>query len=169
MRKQHLGPILRLGAAGAGMDRDDGVLVVVRPGKLELQLQFVELGRDAGQEALEIGVGLDGLEVGGGELLPGGELVGVGAQTADGGQAAFELAALAQQRRIAGRGVPEAGRLHLGVDLGETACEASLVKDTPGGWRAGRSGGRCAAGRGLEAWFSSSIGKYKPWRARPRR
>ena len=41
--QQHLGPVLRLGAAGPGVDGHDGVLLVVRAGELELQLQLAEL------------------------------------------------------------------------------------------------------------------------------
>ena len=37
--QQHLGPVLGLGAAGAGMDGDDGVFVVVFPTQHHLQFQ----------------------------------------------------------------------------------------------------------------------------------
>ena len=40
--QQHLGPVLRLGAAGAGMDRDDGVAGVVLAGEQGFGLELVD-------------------------------------------------------------------------------------------------------------------------------
>jgi hypothetical protein len=62
------------------VDGEDGALVVVGAGELELQLEAGELGFEAGQEALDILVGLALGE----QLAPGGELVGVGAQALQG-------------------------------------------------------------------------------------
>jgi hypothetical protein len=64
---------------------DDGVLVVVRAGELELELQLVELGGQPGEEGLDLGVGLPLGE----ELPPGVELIGVGTQALERRQAAL--------------------------------------------------------------------------------
>ena len=45
--QQHLGPVLRLGAAGARMDRDDGVLAIVLAAEHLLGLAGVDLARRA--------------------------------------------------------------------------------------------------------------------------
>ena len=44
--QHHLGPVLRVGAAGAGVDRDDGVARVVLAVEERVLLQPRELGRD---------------------------------------------------------------------------------------------------------------------------
>ena len=51
--QEHLGPVLRLGAAGAGMDRDDGVGAIVlaaehllRLGRLDLRLKLAETSHE---------------------------------------------------------------------------------------------------------------------------
>ena len=53
--QEHLGPVLRLGAAGAGMNRHDGVGAIVfaaehllRLGRLDLLLQLVEAAFEIG-------------------------------------------------------------------------------------------------------------------------
>jgi len=95
------------------MDRDDGVLVVVRSGKLELELELAELATEALEEAVGLRVALTLGE----ERLPGLELLGIGAQAVEPLDAALEAAALAQDRRALLRIVPEAGVLELVVDL----------------------------------------------------
>jgi hypothetical protein len=97
------------------VDGDDGVLVVVRAGELELQLQLVELGGQAGEERLEVGVGLALGE----ELAPGGQLLGVGAQAFERLQAALQPPPLLENGRALRRVVPEFSVFELVVDLGE--------------------------------------------------
>src|SRR5262249_17245233 len=106
-------PVLRLGATGAGVDRDDGVLLVVRAGELELELELLEVVAETLQEALELGVAFAFGE----ELAPGRELLGVGAQAPERLDAALHAAALAEDRRALLGVVPEAGVFELVVDL----------------------------------------------------
>ena len=81
---QHLGPVLRLGAAGAGVDREDRVLVVVGTRELELELERPSSRAEPLDEAFELGVGL----ALGDELAPGRELFPVGAQAVQGSEPA---------------------------------------------------------------------------------
>jgi hypothetical protein len=97
------------------MDGDDGVLVVVRTGELELELELVELAGEPRQEALDLGVA--GEPFIGEELAPGLELLGVGAQPLERRDPALEAPPLAQDRGALLRVVPEAGVLELVVDL----------------------------------------------------
>ena len=52
--QQHLGPVLRLGAAGARMDRDDGVLAIVLAAEHLLGLAGVDFARKIVEAAAEI-------------------------------------------------------------------------------------------------------------------
>ena len=73
--QEHLGPVGRLGAAGAGADRQDRVAVVVLAGEQErgpLAAEVaVELGRVAVQLGLELGVGALGEQLDGGQQVAG--------------------------------------------------------------------------------------------------
>src|SRR5947207_2407234 len=51
---EHLGPVLRLGAAGAGVDREDGVLPVLGAGEHDLELERLELAAHARQPFLDL-------------------------------------------------------------------------------------------------------------------
>jgi len=115
------------------VDGHDGVLVVVGTGELELQLQRGELARQAVEEALDLGVALALRQ----ELAPGGQLVGVGAQALQGFEAALQAAPLLQDGGALRAVVPEAGVFQLVVDLGQAPLQAGVLKDTPGGSRAG--------------------------------
>jgi len=97
------------------VDGDDGVLVVVGAGELELQLQLVELARQAGEERLDLGVGLPLRQ----QLAPGGELVGVVAQVLQGREAALQPPPFLKDGRALRRVVPEFSVFELVVDLGE--------------------------------------------------
>ena len=52
---EHLGPVLRLGAARAGMDGDDGVALVVGAGEQRLDLQLVDQGAQVVDLAAQVG------------------------------------------------------------------------------------------------------------------
>ena len=52
--QQHLGPILRFHAAGAGLDRHDGVQAVVFAGKQRERLEFGDICVGGGDFALDI-------------------------------------------------------------------------------------------------------------------
>jgi len=99
------------------MDGDDGVLVVVRAGELELELELVELAGEALEEAVDLGIAVERRRVIREELAPGLQLLGVGAQALERLDPALQTAALAQDRRALLGVVPEAGVLELVVDL----------------------------------------------------
>src|SRR5207244_11291114 len=52
--QEHLRPILRLRAAGAGVDGDDGVALVVLARQLHRQLDAVDLGPELRDELLDL-------------------------------------------------------------------------------------------------------------------
>src|SRR5262249_2153624 len=54
--EQHLRPVLGLGAAGPGVDREDGVLPVVVPGPDDRQLEVLELLAEALEARLDLGL-----------------------------------------------------------------------------------------------------------------
>ena len=54
--EEHLGPVLRLGAARAGMDGDDGVLAIVLAAEHLLDLAGLDLGVEHVQRLRELGV-----------------------------------------------------------------------------------------------------------------
>jgi hypothetical protein len=132
---QHLRPVLRLGAAGAGVDRHDDVLLVLRAGEHRLELEGLERAPDLGEALLDLGVQalvarLDG-------HLPQHADVGrLAREVAEGPYRAGELGALLDERLGLPGVVPEARRRHLGVDRGQPRLLAGEVKDGPGGRRA---------------------------------
>jgi len=99
------------------MDGDDGVLVVVRAGELELELELIELAGEALEEAVDLGIAVERRRVIREELAPGLQLLGVGAQALERLDPALQAAPLAQDRRALLGVVPEAGVLELVVDL----------------------------------------------------
>ncbi len=128
--KQHLGPILRLGAAFTGVDADDGVGVVDGAGEhaRELRLAKPRLdGRD-----LRLGVG-DGRLI----VLRDSELeVPVGVREVlvellDHLELLLDIGALAKERLRLALVVPEVGRARLFVQLGKSSFELRDVKDAP--------------------------------------
>src|SRR5438876_6495056 len=52
---EHLRPVLRFSATGAGVDGDDRIAVVIWPGERELELQIVQLALDVGSVPLDVG------------------------------------------------------------------------------------------------------------------
>jgi len=77
--QQHLGPVLALGAAGPGVDRQDGVGAVVLAAEHLLELGGLDQGLKRPQRRLEVGAdilaGLDPLHEDTGVALLGGELL----------------------------------------------------------------------------------------------
>ena len=41
--QEHIGPILRLGTSGTGMNRDDGIFIIVPAAKKGVKLQLAQL------------------------------------------------------------------------------------------------------------------------------
>ena len=133
---QHLGPVLALGAAGAGMHGDDGVerigLAVEHGAGFEL---FVEGGQSL-DVALEIGEHVFAFA---GQLEVGFDVAGAAHQFFIVGDQRFQALAIAHQR-LAARGIVPEGRIgQLGFYFGEFPADASRVKDTPAGRGLGRA------------------------------
>ncbi len=126
--EQHLGPILRLGAAFAGLDLEVAVIAVglAREQAFELALadlgaQLVEAGRGLGDDRL-VALGLG--ELGKAELV-----IELALDLAIARDGAVELVALAQQRLRLLRLLPELRILGPGVQLVEPARRMIPVKD----------------------------------------
>src|SRR4029077_13575266 len=137
---ENLGPVLRVGAAGAGMDRDERVAGVVLAGEERVFLQAGELGaarRDAGGDlALH-------LAVHGEQLL---RVLVVLDESAVALEATRQARVLGADLRRVLLVVPEARRAQLLLELGDAALEVIRVKGNHGPRQAGpRSPG--AAGR----------------------
>ena len=134
--EQHLRPVLGLCAAGAGVDREDRRLAVVRSREHDLQLELVDLGPELrhalGDLAIEARVARLG-----GELEHHAEVLGRGRELPDAGHRAGELGALPDELLGAPVVLPEGGRRHLGVERGEATLLGRDVKDAPGAHRRG--------------------------------
>src|SRR5262249_24056491 len=143
--EQHLGPVLRLEAARAGMDLDDGVAAVVLASAQLLELPRVETLRDALDLAPElferVGVSfLRDLEV---DL----RLVHALALPAPPGDGGLHPSVLPGDGLRALGVVPEVGRRRPLAQLGGTLLEAGEVKDASrASRRARRARGRARAG-----------------------
>ncbi len=127
--QEHLRPILRLGAAGAGMDRHDRVAPVVRPGELQLEIERLEVRLEAVEESDGVAVDLAfGLAD---QLVPGLELGLVARQLFQRVEAALDRPPLLQDGLAFIGVVPEIRSLHFAVELGELLFIAGGVKETP--------------------------------------
>ena len=140
--EHHLRPVLGVGAAGAGVDRDERVAGVVatreEAGLLEREQALLdrrEVGLDLGGERRILVGQLD-------EPL---QLAGILLERPEGLQAAGRPGVLC--RDLAGRlGVlPEARLPHLGFELGDPRIERGRVKDSPRAATAGHGRQRGAA------------------------
>jgi hypothetical protein len=128
--QQHLGPVLGLGAAGAGLDVDEGVGRIHPAGEHALELErlgtLLESG-DVGDDRLR-GVLV---ALGCGEIEQVGGLV---ERLADALQLADDLlqaGTLAPQLLGARSVVPDLGKLEFAGDFFEAFLFAGVVKDTP--------------------------------------
>jgi len=144
--EKHLGPVLGFGAAGAGLDGEDGVERVAFAG--EESLGF-ELG-DEGIGGVEFlgGVGEDGFALGGvglflGEVEISFDVAGFGVEGLGGVQAFFELLAFLKKGLGLGLVLPEIGGGGFFLDGGQELLCVGGVKDSSGRarcvWRARRS------------------------------
>ena len=126
---QHLGPVLRFGAARARMDREQRVAPVVRPPQQVLQFEGLELGLDRGGLRLEpalhlevhMRLGVDQLD----QLAP---LVHALAQGVVGVERALQPLGLLDDGAGALRVGPQAAVGHGVLELGEAARLAVHVK-----------------------------------------
>jgi hypothetical protein len=144
--QEHLGPVGRLGAAGARADGQDGRRIVVLAGEQERRPLAAELGAEGGGVPIELG-----LELGVGsfvEELDGGlEVAGTGQQVPPGGDLGAEAVGLAEDLLGAALVVPEPRLLGQRLELLDAGLLRLEVKDAP------RSTGSARRGRG--------------WRTRP--
>jgi hypothetical protein len=141
--QEHLGPVLRLGAAGAGLDVDERIrrIHLAREHALELELldlrgKILDVGRDRRDRALVV------LADGEIEQIAGlAERIG---QRADAADDAIEVRALLAEILRTLRIVPDARVFELTCDLFEALRLRVEVKDTSVTTRRGWSGRRYA-------------------------
>lgn len=144
--QQHFGPVLRLGAAGAGLDVDEGIGGVHLAGEHALELQLVHLA----------GVALDVVDHrlrGGFVVLGLGQFEQFGGPDQAVGEAADAVDGLVQQRAFAAQGlrafriVPDVRMFQFAFYFFQALALGVVVKDTPSAHPADRSGRRCAGAR----------------------
>jgi hypothetical protein len=139
--EQHLGPVRRLGAAGAGADGEDGRAVVVFAGEEQLG----SLSRELRLERVRLAVRL-GLEVGVarflGQLDGRLEVIRAREEAVPELEIATEAVGFAQGVLRGSAVVPEARLRRARVELGQASLFAREVKAAP------RSSGSAPAGRG---------------------
>jgi hypothetical protein len=145
--QQHLGPVLGLGAAGAGLNVQEGVgaIHVAREHAAELELA------DAPLEAIQVGGhGIQGVGIAllGGHLQQIGSVAQPGVQLLDGDHDLLQRHALATER-LGTLGVgPDVRVFELPQDLGQPLLLAGVVKDTPSGTPRAPGDRRSAHGSG---------------------
>ena len=130
--RQHLGPVLRLGAAGAGVDLDIGVVGVGLTRQQRLEPRLARLLARLAERPFGVGdhrLVLLGL----GHLDQAGAVVDRGAQPLDGGDRGLEAGALLHHRLGLLLVVPQRRILGARVQLGETDDRAIVVKDASSG------------------------------------
>ena len=140
--QDHLRPVLRVGPAGAGVDRDQRVAVVIGAGEQPLLLERLEPLLDRGDRGLELGSHLVVLL---GELGEPSEVLDVRRQRLVALQAAVDARVLGADLAGRLRVVPEARPAHLLLELGPALLQPCWVKDSPRGARAARGSPQDAA------------------------
>ena len=148
---EHLRPVLGVDPAFAGVDDEDGVGAVVRPGEGRVQLELVDLLLELGAFPHELGGELLVVRR---QLFEHGELLGLGRQPPPLADFVAHLTQAAHLR-LGGAGVvPEPRFGALRVERGDLLLYGSQVKDAP---RAGRDAGGCCRGRWLFRWWTSCM------------
>ena len=128
--QQHLRPVLRLGAAGAGLDVEEAVVRIHLAREHALELEARDLAFDPVHVLLDRAHhGL--VRVGLGQLEQFAGLVQADAQAVEGADHCLELGAFAAQFLRALRLVPDGGVFELAQDFGQALGAALVVKDTP--------------------------------------
>jgi hypothetical protein len=143
---EHFGPVLGFGAAGAGVDGDDGVEGIGFSGEHGAGLELFGVVAEGGDFAFEVGfeggVGLAGGFAFAGELEVGVDVAGSASEFGVKGELLFDALAVAHEG-LRELGVGPEGRvgefLFYGREFGAEACG---VKDTPAGRVPGRARGR---------------------------
>jgi hypothetical protein len=128
--QQHLGPVLRLGAAGAGLDVDERVHRIHLAGEHALELQLADLRLELGQvighrlRGVVVAVGDRHFQQVAGVIQPGGQRVDA---VDDGVQAGAFAAQFLRARRV----VPHGGNFQFAGYFFKAFAFRSVVKDTP--------------------------------------
>src|SRR6056297_3366393 len=149
---QHLGPVLALGAAGAGMDLDERVVGIRLAGEQRLDLGALRFAFQAAQRALTFGDSV-GITLGIAEFDQGNGVLEFLFETLDRLDLVFQRSAFAHEFLRGIRIIPEIGILGQGVQFGETALGMIPVKDASSAalWTAWRSRPMLRIRR---AWYS---------------
>ena len=128
--QHHLGPVLGLRAAGAGLDVQVGVIDIHLAAEHAAEFQLLEQRHQAVDFLLHLGDRV-GVVFGGGQLQQVSRVAGAGGELFDGADHALQRRALAPQFLGALRVVPDAGLRQLQFYLGEALLAEIKVKDTP--------------------------------------
>ena len=139
--QEHLGPVGRLGPAGAGAYRQDRRAIIVLAGEEERGALAVEIGLEGDRIAVELGleVRIRGVVE---ELDDREQVVGAGQEVTPRVQLGPEVVGLAQDLLGTALVVPEPWFLGQRLELGDALCLGLEVKDAP------RSIGSVRPGRG---------------------
>ena len=124
---QHLGPILRLGAAGAGMDGDDRVLLVELAGQHRPDLRGLNVARVSLQRGAEVGGHVLALL---GPVDEHGQIVGLFAERLGEAALVFETASALQRLLRCRLVLPEIGQWRPGI-RGRSAHERGGLRQRP--------------------------------------
>ena len=128
--QEHLGPVGRLGAAGAGADREEGGALVVLTREEQRRPLAREVGLERGGIAFELGLEL-GVRRLVQELDRGQQVVGAHQEVAPRRHLAAEAVGLAQDLLRGAAVIPEPGFLGQRLDLGDSGFLRLEVKDAP--------------------------------------
>ena len=131
--QKHLRPVTGIVTAGAGLDVEKTVPLVLGPGEQGEQLDLVGAVAQAGELALDFGLGI-GVVLLGGELQQDGEILGAGEQLLDRLDLAAERLELPNNNLGGFLVAPEAGLLYLRGKLLDAGTLDGEVKGSPG-WR----------------------------------
>ena len=126
--QHHLGPVLGVGPAGAGVDRHERVAGVVAAGEQPLLLERRQPRLDRRERLLELGRQLRVLL---GHLDQPVEVLDVARQRLVGLQPARRARVLGADLAGGLRVVPEAGLAHLGLERSDALPQRSGVKGSP--------------------------------------
>src|SRR5262245_15993854 len=128
--QEHLGPVGRLGAAGAGADREDRAALVVLPGEQQRRPLALEVLLEFGRRPVELG---SQLRVAGflDELERGQQVVDAGLDAAPELDLGTEAVGLAEDLLGGSLVVPEPGFERQRVELGDAPFLGPEVKDAP--------------------------------------
>ena len=151
---QHLGPVLRFGAAGAGIDAHDGALPVVGAGEHAGELHLAHSVLDTRQHTCRLGsrglvLGFVGQFHQNPRVLEGAHL------HVESVHGFLETRLFTQQRLGLLVGVPEVGVRRLAIKLGYAGTFAVDVKDAPGESPDGVPTFRCGRAEGRFPWWAS--------------